>query len=305
MVGRQEFADGPRQLISLGDGPNIHRTWNGIRLYAHGRRLRLGAFDFRATRLGGGGFDEAVNHDERLQGISAGLVVSSPGEAGVYLEPFWLHSENPAFRAGGTVGLDERDTYGLRLWGRRGAFRFDWTAVQQRGDYRGRPVRAWGVFAVQSLALSEAGWKPRLTSRLDLASGGTGSAGPLKTFNPLYSSSNYLGEGQFLGLSNLALAALGVSLSPTASSTVSVEYGAARRLETADPAYAGQLRPYDGTAGAPGKAIGDLTRVSGSWRAGDLLDVVFKLERMVPADLLRRTGARPGGYGYVGVTFRY
>jgi len=32
MLGRQEFFDGPRQLISVSDGPNLHRSWNGVRL---------------------------------------------------------------------------------------------------------------------------------------------------------------------------------------------------------------------------------------------------------------------------------
>ncbi|WP_040672702.1 alginate export family protein [Rhodanobacter spathiphylli] len=32
LLGRQEFADGPRQLISISDGPNLHRSWNGVRL---------------------------------------------------------------------------------------------------------------------------------------------------------------------------------------------------------------------------------------------------------------------------------
>src|SRR5690606_3178054 len=41
MLGRQEFADGPRQLLSLGDGPNLHRSWNGVRLYAHAARYRI------------------------------------------------------------------------------------------------------------------------------------------------------------------------------------------------------------------------------------------------------------------------
>lgn len=68
MIGRQEFADGPRQLISLSDGPNLHRTWNGVRFYTHGQALRVGAFDLRATRLGRGFFDEEINHAERLRG---------------------------------------------------------------------------------------------------------------------------------------------------------------------------------------------------------------------------------------------
>jgi hypothetical protein len=77
MVGRQEFADGPRQLISLSDGPNIHRTWNGVRMYAHGQRFRIGAFELRATRLEHGAFDEEINNAERLRGLNASLVISS------------------------------------------------------------------------------------------------------------------------------------------------------------------------------------------------------------------------------------
>jgi hypothetical protein len=68
MVGRQEFADGPRQPVSLSDGPNVHRTWNSVRLYAHGRTRRFGAFGLRGTRHARGAFDEAVDRGERLRG---------------------------------------------------------------------------------------------------------------------------------------------------------------------------------------------------------------------------------------------
>jgi hypothetical protein len=158
MVGRQEFADGPRQLISLSDGPNLHRTWNGVRFYAHGQRLRVGAFDLRATRQKNGVFDEEVDDAERLQGLNASVIISrGPKQSNIYFDPFWLHSENPAFRAGGRTGLDNRDTYGARLWGRRGALRFEWTLARQTGEYMDRDVDAWGLFAVQSLALTDKG----------------------------------------------------------------------------------------------------------------------------------------------------
>jgi hypothetical protein len=76
MVGRQEFADGPRQLVSVSDGSNVHRTWNGVRLYVHGRRLRAGAFDLHVTRLGPRGFDETVDRAERMSGINASAACS-------------------------------------------------------------------------------------------------------------------------------------------------------------------------------------------------------------------------------------
>ena len=95
--------------------------------------------------------------------INASFVVS-PGPKGsnIYLDPFWIHSENPAFRSGGQTGLDTRDTYGARLWGRRGQLRFDWTLARQTGDHMNREVEAWGLFSLQSMALSDKGWSPRL-----------------------------------------------------------------------------------------------------------------------------------------------
>ena len=60
-----------------------------------------------------------------------------------YLDPFWIHSENPAFRSGGHTGLDERDTYGTRLWGQWGDLKFDWTLARQTGEFMDRGVDAW------------------------------------------------------------------------------------------------------------------------------------------------------------------
>lgn len=307
MIGRQEFSDGPRQLISLGDGPNLHRTWNGVRLYAHGARQRIGAFDFRATRLGRGGFDEEVNHAEKLQGLNASFVVSPDEGPSIHLDPFWIHAENPAYRVAGLGGLDDRHTYGARLWGRHGNARFDWTIARQAGSTVGdRRIDAWGAFAVQSLALSESGWKPRLTSRIDVASGGGAfGTGPVRNFNPLYASSNYLGEGKFLGLSNLLMLTPGLALAPTPRTTLSLEYGHARRLRDDDAAYAGGMRSYAGTRDVPGRHIGNLSRLTGTWSPGSRLSLKLNLEYLRAGSVLRAVGFPSGAYGYLDATFRY
>lgn len=306
MIGRQEFADGPRQLVSLSDGPNLHRAWNGVRLYAHGERIRIGAYDVRGTRQQRGFFDEGINRAEKLLGLNASLIVTSPGGPNIYLEPFWIHSERPDFRVGGRSGLDRRDSYGARLWGRRGNLRFDWTLVRQTGDFEGRAVRAWAAFATQTYGLSDAGWKPRVTVHVDLASGG-GSNGSrkVKAFNQLYASSNYLGDGLFLSLSNLLLMAPGIALSPTRATTVSAEYGFASRLDERDAAYAGLMRPYAGTQTVPGKNIGGLFRLSGNWAAGNGVTVFVDFEHLAAGSVLRRAGLSSGSYGYVGATVRY
>lgn len=305
MVGRQEFSDGPRQLMSLSDGPNIHRSWNGTRLYAHWQKVRLGAFALRATRLERGSFDEQINSAERIGGLNASVVLASAGGPNTYLDPFWIRSENPTFRAGGNTGPDRRDTVGARLWGRSGQWRYDWTVAHQRGRFLQRDVDAWGVFAVHSVALSEQGWKPRLSGHVDIASGGAYGTGALKGFNQLYASSNYLGEGQFLSLSNLVMIAPGVALSPTSATSLSMEYGFARRLREGDAAYGGAMRAYGGTQNVPGRDIGGLLRIVGSWAASEHLSLFVNIEHLAAGDVLTRAKLPSGSYAYVGATFRY
>ena len=307
MVGRQEFADGPRQLISLSDGPNLHRTWNGVRLYAHGRRWRVGAFDLSATRLESGVFDEEIDDTEHLRGLNASFVFpAGPGESNIYLDPFWIHSENAAFRSAGRTGQDDRDTFGARLWGQRGDLKFDWTLAHQSGESLDHDVDAWGFFAVQSLALSGSGWKPRLTSHIDIASGG-GAYGPgtQRGFNQLYASSNYLGEGRFLSLSNLLLIAPGISVSPTPTTNLSVEYGFARRLSENDAVYAAGMRAYPGTDNVAGHEIGGLLRVAASWSVTRNLTLSLDYEHLAAGDVLTRAHLPSGSYGYLGATFRF
>jgi len=307
MLGRQEFADGPRQLLSLSDGPNLHRSWNGVRLYLHGARYRVGAFDLRATRLKPGAFDERVDHGEKLQGLTASFIVSQGSGSDAYLDPFWYLTDNALARIGPDTGRDRRNTVGLRLWGRRGALRYDWTAAYQRGRSLGeRRAEAWGVFVTYSLGLSDRGWKPRASLRLDLASGGGAHReGVSTTFNPLYVSSNYLGEGQLLGLSNLAMVAPSLSFSPLPRTTVTIEYGHARRRVSSDAVYAGGMRAYAGTHAAIGHHIGNLTRLSATWTASDRLGFTLAFEHLSAGTVLRSAGYPSGAYAYLSATYRH
>jgi hypothetical protein len=302
MLGRQEFADGPRQLVSLGDGPNLHRTWNGVRLYAHGSRLRLGAFDLRATRPGRRGFaDEVVVHDEKLQGVNASVVLARDvrGED-IYLDPFWIHSELPG---------EHRNTFGARLWGQHGRLGFDATLVRQQGRQQQRDVDAWGFFAVQRIALGHGGWKPRATLHVDVASGARGANGDRAGFSPLYSSSNYLGEGRFLALSNLLLIAPGMAVSPLPSMQLSVEYGIARRLVEADAVYAGGMHSCDRTDEVQGHRTGGLLRMGGTWTGkwgnSTHVSLAAGYEHMDAGEVLRRAGHPASGAVYASASLRY
>lgn len=305
LAGRQEFADGPRQLISLSDGPNLHRSWNGVRGYLHGQRWRIGAFDFRATRLGSGAFDDGINPRETLRGLNAGIAV---GDGGVsFLEPFWFHTTQAAHRVAGRIGADDRDSVGLRWWGRHGAMKFDATLVRQFGrTVGGRRIDAWGLFATQSLALSESGWKPRLTARLDLSSGGGAwGDGAVRTFHPLYASSSHVSEGQLLALGNLVAITPGIVVAPTPRTTLSMEAGHLRRWTSDDAVYATATRPYAGTQDVPGTHVGELLRLGATWTPDPRLSLRLNLEHLHTGSVLRRAGHDSASFAFLDVTLRY
>ena len=305
MVGRQEFADGPRQLLSLGDGSNLHRSWNGIRGYVHGPRLRVGAFDLRATALERGAFDDGVRSDERLQGINASFILGAGAGPNTYFEPFWYRTGKLDLRIGDSVGADDRDTFGARVWGRLGRLRHDWTLAVQRGRFDGRRVHAWGLFAVQSFELTENGWKPQVTAHVDIASAGRADAAAANGFNPLYASSGYLGEGQFLALSNLLMVAPGFAVKPGPTTSLTLEAGIARRLDESAPVLAGGLRAYPGTGEVGGHAIGSLLRAGATWSPAAHTTLSLNFEQLHAGAVLRSAGLASARYIAVGATWRY
>lgn len=305
MLGRQEFTDGPRQLLSLGDGANLHRSWNGLRLYMHERRFRVGAYHFSATRLGRDAFDEQINHAERLQGLNASVLISNEPRAKLYLDPFWIRNRNPNFRSAGLSGLEQRDTLGVRLWGQQDQFKFDWTAAHQFGNYIDRDINAWAFFTNQSMQLANLVWKPRLTVHIDIASGGSYGTKTVRSFNQLYAGSNYLSEGFFLSLSNLRMIVPGIAIAPTANTTLAFEYGFARRLDERDAVYAGVMRAYAGTQKLTGRDIGQLPRLTGNWVVNNGLNLFFVCERLIVGDVLKQAGLASANYSYIGASFRY
>jgi hypothetical protein len=305
MIGRQEFAEGPRQLMSVGDGANLHRSWNGIRVQAQNDGARIGAIRFKATRLKRGLLDEITDDAERLNGFYGDLSLNRTATASSRVEAFWMNRRRGARAFREATGHDDTSTFGVKVSGHRARLSYDWTFARQARRQAGSKMSAWGFFASQTLTLSESGWKPRALVRLDVASGAQAGSEKSRGFDQLYSSSAYLGEGRFLSLRNLLLITSGVKVSPTYSTSVTADFGFARRLTTHDAAYAGGMREYAGTRNVGrGHGIGELWRVTASWQAKNNVVIAANIEHFFAGPVLRRAGLAPAGYASVSATYR-
>ena len=97
----------------------------------------------------------------------------------------------------------------------------------------------------------------------------------------------------------------GISVAPTPRTSLSIEYGFARRLNENDAVYAGGMRAYSGTQNVSGHAIGGLLRIVGNWTVNESVSVFVNFEHLVADDVIKRAQLPSASYGYVGATFRY
>lgn len=300
IVGRQEYADGPPQLVSVGDGPSLRRTYNGARLFAHAPQWRIGAFDFEATDYGFGGFgDDRSDEAERFSGVTGAVSLSGDSKAPVVATAYWIRFRADALRYRGRAVRAERDTAILRLQARRGPLTLDASVARQTGVAGSVPIEAYGAFGVASWQFDEP-LRPRVGVRFDLATGGRSG-----DFDQLYASSAYISEGLFVGLSNMVQVTPTLALAPARNVSLVFDYGRAWRYSSAAPAYGGLMRPYAGTQGQPGARVGDLARANIAWDLSDTLRIYGVLEAFRPGPLLQRTGRERARYSAVGISFRY
>lgn len=306
--GRFEFTDGPKQLISVSNGPNLHRTWNGGRFYLQTEKFRIAAFTGSVTKLGLGTFDEGINHGEKLQAFTASVVLDHNNGTNIFFDPAFYHRYVLDGIAGISTGPDHRDTYGARLWGKSGPINFEVMGFRQTGDHMGRNVSAWMSSISSNLLLSPNGMRPRVGFRVDLASGGAGDVsktGTVQGFDVVYQSTSYLSEGHLLGYTNLALFSPTIAFTPLKNVTINAEYDWVRRLSQHDAFYAQGSKPYPGTANVLGYTVGGYGRLIAEWEA--TRNVFFELEadRLSAGEVLHRAGLPSSNFLLMSVVLRY
>ena len=308
--GRFEYNDGPRQLLSINNGPDERVTWNGAQFYLHTDRFRFGAFTGRPTLEEFGFLNGIVNPAVKLQTITASIAVEKPDkDHNLYLDPLYYHFYNAAGLAGATTGNDRRETYGARIWGKQGPFVFDWMAFRQTGDHIGRPISAWMASLDQNVQIGDSAFKPHFGVRIDLASGGDGfkKNGAIHDFNPIYQGTSYLGEGHLIGYSNLFMVSPTVGISPLKNLRINAEYDMVRRLAQNDAVYFfGQPpHPYARTQTVSGYDVGGYGRLIIDWNVTQNIDFTIEGDHLTAGEVLERAGFHHANYAMLSLDFRY
>ena len=299
-AGRAEMSFDDGALIGLRDGPNIRRSWDGVRTTYRAGALQLDAFAVRPVAVHPGVFDDAGAGGEALQGVH----LTSPAGPTMTIDAFYYRNINPRVAILGVGGRERTDTAGVRL-------RAKWTrvdgsvgAIVQGGQADGRPVRAFALHGDVGLALGPTPSGPHVAFRADILSGGDPNGRRIGTFNALYPNVAYSTEATIEAPANLIQVGA-VALTPIGRA-VSVQYALEGlwRYTSRDAFYAAPLAPLIRPNGTDDRFSGTEQQARIAWRANRIITVTAALVRFSVGSALRQEGAHNENFGMTSVALR-
>ncbi len=180
-VGRQEYGFGRSRLISPLPWANALRHWDGVTGIFDTPHFNVNLFYSSFNPVDQDGFNNN-DSDNTLAGFYATRLFAA--NSGV--EYYWLATEREDAAFNGTLGDEERDTFGVRHWGKvSDPLSYDIEFAYQTGDVGVEDVSAFMFASELAYALPGASIS-KLSLGFDYASGDDEAGGEVNTFNQLF-----------------------------------------------------------------------------------------------------------------------
>ncbi|WP_299110509.1 alginate export family protein [uncultured Bradyrhizobium sp.] len=305
--GRQEFTDGPSNLVSQKDNNTIHTSVQGLRAWGQTGDVRADIFDFKQVTLGTQGLSDDVADDKtRFSGATFGLVLANSATRKVFLDPFAWRERNDSLKWGRVTGREVRNYYGARLWGSLDRLTLDWTVDHQSGTFAGHDISAWNAFIAQTYVIDPKHWKPKVGIHFDFGEGGGSyGSGTLHVAKaPFAGTIAYSYQGA-LNFTNLFQASPNLTVSPFKKLDLTTEYQHSWRVSPHDAIYRGAGTPYTGSETLPGNNVGDAIRLQATLKVTRRLSIVGRYEYFMPGPILDRLGYVDSHYLASWVSYRF
>jgi hypothetical protein len=237
-LGRQEFYFGSGRLVDPREGPNVRQTFDGIALIWKQASWDTHAFITKPVLNGTGFFDASSDPHTTFWGIYA--VRPLPGTKGGNIDLYYLGLDRSDALFDKGLGHESRHTIGARFWGKRGGWDYNSEGIFQVGSFRGGGLLAWANAHDTGYTFRSARFQPRIGTTFSVTSGDNGNPrSALETFNPLFPTGYYYGQGSINlnGPSNLIWVGPQLRLQITKSVKVIVDDNTFWRTSLRDGIY--------------------------------------------------------------------
>lgn len=300
-VGRQSLAFGSSRLIDVREGPNVRRSFDGLRLTAGRDAWRWDLLAVRPVHTRTGAFDDGTDTHQALWGFYATRPADEHRGA---LDLYYLgYAADTATYAQGSA-RERRHSLGARWSGRRAGWDWNTEAVVQGGRFGRSAIRAWTIASDTGYRWHDRRGSPRLGLGLNIASGDRDrDDAKLETFNPLFPRGNYFSELALLGPRNFYNVHPFVTLHPHPDLSLTIDLDLFWRLRRGDGIYApgGRLlRDGDATAA---RHVGNELSLNLTWQATPRIEITAIYAHFDPGRFVRESGP-PLAIDFVELTLR-
>jgi hypothetical protein len=311
-IGRHEMDFGSGRLISAGEGLNVRRSFDGVRvIYRQGPWLVNGQVN-KLVSIKPGLFNDGPDSSQTFWGV--GVTRSRPKIGGGH-QFAYIALDRKVGRFDQGSGREIRHTIIARTYGASGnaagQFDYNFDSIFQWGSFRssGREIgiRAWALAADLGQTINRIPLKPRLGLRADATSGDRDPHDQwLQTFNPLFPGTAYSDTIGLIGAANSLALNPNLRFTVKERSTISVGTALFWRQSARDGIYGINVAPLRTGQQSPAREVGMLPSVRLDWRISRHLTYTAIYSHFFAGRFLKETP--PGkdvDYASTWLTFRF
>ena len=287
--GRQAVTLGSGRLVDARAGENVPRSFNGGRVFATlPRGWRVDGLVARPTDIQPGIFDDEIDEDQTLWGLYAvGRLFGLPTNLDAYYLGY--HNDDGTYQQG--TATETRHTLGLRVWGERRGWDWNWELIGQWGTFGAGQIGAWSVASETGYTWGSVPWTPRLGFSANVASGDQDPADRnLQTFNPLFPRGIYFSELALLGPRNFYNLHPYLTVLPHPRLVLTADVDFFWRLETSDGIYSPSGRLLRSGAGSQAHYVATELTVNAKWQFTRSVTLTAVYSHSFPGAFIRETG---------------
>ena len=201
-VGRQELLYGSQRLVSVREGPNVRQSFDAARLILNAANWRIDGFLSRPVQTNAEVFDDASNVEVSFWGIYG--VGAIPKLKIQHIDLYYLGLNRATAQYDAGVMEETRHSVGIRYWGNKNPFRYNFEFVYQWGSFGSGGIEAWTISSDTKYMLKSMPFWPILGLKAEIISGDQNADdNKLQTFNPLFPGGAYFGLAALIGPANL------------------------------------------------------------------------------------------------------
>ncbi|MCK9276181.1 MAG: alginate export family protein [Syntrophales bacterium] len=286
-AGRQELLYGSTRLISVREGANIRRAFDGIKIMVALQSWSIEGWITRPVAPEDGTFNDRAASGRLFWGVYA--VNRFAPETGLDLYYLGIRREKAIYDQG--QGNEERHTAGLRMWRVSGNWDFDLEFAYQFGSFGKGGMGAWMAATNSGYTFRSVAFTPRLGMKFELASGDRDLQDDrLDTFNPLFHNPHLFNDTDLVGLSNVIDVHPYFTILPAENVRLSFDWAFFWRESVHDAVYNNVMQVQRSGRGSDSRYTGSAFSGFIKWQAGRHVSVYAAYTHFFPGTFIRQSG---------------